>query len=318
MRPVHIDSDDRTGRKGIKKDSKERLNDPDKSRGGRRGMKRRRVGGGHRGGRRGVKGGGPWILTSPSEMHQWLDVLRSRFGSQRTVELLGLDVGEKRVGVALSHGGGMVANPLCTLRRRTVRPPSRHRRSRRKGDSGTWHGGDERWRREIPGDDPVHREELFDLVRSNGIGGLVVGWPLHKDGSESSQCRAVMSYLYSLFPSQSTSGGPEGRRGRGGGVFFQKDGGKCADNVDNRKGTTKIEGNQAYPSSPPPLPPGFVPSLPHPLPIVLIDERYTSQGTMESLEKAGLVSDENDWRAARRTGLKDSVAAAQILEALMS
>lgn len=71
-----------------------------------------------------------------------------------SIELMGLDVGEKRVGVAVTHERTLV-KPLTTL-------------IRRRG-----------WR-----EANVHREQLFELVRQHNVGGLAVGWPLLPDGRQ--------------------------------------------------------------------------------------------------------------------------------------
>ena len=39
---------------------------------------------------------------------------------------------------------------------------------------------------------------LLDICQTYGIGGLVVGWPLLPDGTESKQCGAVYSYIREL------------------------------------------------------------------------------------------------------------------------
>lgn len=65
------------------------------------------------------------------------------------------------------------------------------------------------------------------------------------------------------------------------------------------------------------------------LPVVLVDERYTSGGAVESIINAGLSQSGHDpvggteqkakerWRASRDQGLKDSIAACLILESVL-
>jgi putative Holliday junction resolvase len=79
--------------------------------------------------------------------------------------LLGLDVGEKTVGLALSDVSRLVASPYGALARR---------------DSGK--DGD----------------RIFAVVRREGVGGLVVGLPVGMDGREGPQCRKVRAFARGL------------------------------------------------------------------------------------------------------------------------
>jgi len=79
--------------------------------------------------------------------------------------LLGLDVGEKTIGLAVSDPGLAVASPLLTLRR-----------SKFTADA----------------------ERLARLVAERRIGGLVVGLPVAMDGSEGPRCQSVRQFAANL------------------------------------------------------------------------------------------------------------------------
>lgn len=68
---------------------------------------------------------------------------------------LGLDVGNRRIGVAVSDGLGLTAQPVLTLERRRARNED--------------------------------ARSLARLCRKLEVAGIVVGLPLHLDGSESPQ-----------------------------------------------------------------------------------------------------------------------------------
>jgi putative Holliday junction resolvase len=67
------------------------------------------------------------------------------------VRVVGLDLGSRRIGVAVSDSGGSVATPHMVLQR--------------------------------SGDDGADRSAIADLVRGLGAGRLIVGLPLSLDGS---------------------------------------------------------------------------------------------------------------------------------------
>lgn len=71
---------------------------------------------------------------------------------------LGLDVGSKTIGVALSDEMGMAAHPLCVLQRRGTAADIR---------------------------------ALVDLVREHGVGEVVVGLPLELSGRVGHRARRV-------------------------------------------------------------------------------------------------------------------------------
>ncbi len=79
--------------------------------------------------------------------------------------LLGLDVGAKTVGLAVSDRGLIVASPLQTIRRRRF------------------------------GEDA---EALAGLCRERRVGGLIVGLPVNMDGSEGPRCQSVRQFVANL------------------------------------------------------------------------------------------------------------------------
>jgi putative pre-16S rRNA nuclease len=83
------------------------------------------------------------------------------------MRVLGLDVGDKRIGVALSDETGLLASPLPTLQR--VGP-----------------------RKDL--------QALAALVRQHGAGEVVVGLPYNLDGTEGPQAVKVRAFAEALKP----------------------------------------------------------------------------------------------------------------------
>ncbi|HSF18313.1 MAG TPA: Holliday junction resolvase RuvX [Vicinamibacteria bacterium] len=81
------------------------------------------------------------------------------------MRVMGIDLGERRIGVALSDEGGVIASPRETLER--------------KGN-----------RRDIP--------HLLDMARRENVGEILVGMPLSLDGSEGAQARKVARFVEAL------------------------------------------------------------------------------------------------------------------------
>ncbi len=79
--------------------------------------------------------------------------------------VLGLDLGEKTIGLALSDPSLIIASPLETLRR-----------TRFSADV----------------------ETLRALMDEHGIGALVIGLPLNMDGSEGPRCQSVRQFADNL------------------------------------------------------------------------------------------------------------------------
>jgi putative Holliday junction resolvase len=79
--------------------------------------------------------------------------------------LLGLDIGSKTVGLALSDVSRAIATPLETLRRGKFR------------DDAQW---------------------LLKLVAEHDVGALVLGLPVNMDGSEGPRCQSVRQFAANL------------------------------------------------------------------------------------------------------------------------
>jgi putative Holliday junction resolvase len=83
----------------------------------------------------------------------------------RGKRLLGLDLGEKTIGVAISNRGLTVASPLETIRR---------------------------------GKFTQDAAALAELCDERGVGGLVLGLPVNMDGSEGPRCQSVRQFAANL------------------------------------------------------------------------------------------------------------------------
>jgi putative Holliday junction resolvase len=81
------------------------------------------------------------------------------------VRILGLDVGDRRIGLAISDPGGHFAVPLRTLQRTAL-------------------------------DDVVR--SLTDLVAKEDVSAIVVGLPLRMDGTAGSQAESVQEFVQEL------------------------------------------------------------------------------------------------------------------------
>lgn len=90
------------------------------------------------------------------------DVKQSISDGQR---LLGLDIGKKTIGIALSDAGLKIASPVKILYRTKFTPDV---------------------------------AELFSLVDEQNVGGLVLGWPLNMDGSAGPRCDATRDFAHAL------------------------------------------------------------------------------------------------------------------------
>jgi putative Holliday junction resolvase len=83
----------------------------------------------------------------------------------RHFRLMGLDLGEKTIGIAVSDPGHMIATPVTTIRR-----------SKFAEDA----------------------DKLLKLVDERQVGGLVIGLPLNMDGSEGPRCQSVRQFARNL------------------------------------------------------------------------------------------------------------------------
>lgn len=94
-----------------------------------------------------------------------LDLSDLAAGLTRHQRLLGLDVGEKTIGLAVSDPGLVVASPVGTVRRTKFTLDAR---------------------------------ELAKTIRDYGVGGLVIGLPLNMDGSEGPRAESVRQFARNL------------------------------------------------------------------------------------------------------------------------
>ncbi len=83
----------------------------------------------------------------------------------RRARLMGLDIGSRTVGLALSDTTLRVASPLLTIRRG-------------------------KFTRDAAG--------LAELAAEHGVGGLVLGLPVNMDGSEGPRCQSVRQFARNL------------------------------------------------------------------------------------------------------------------------
>src|SRR5438552_1952955 len=79
--------------------------------------------------------------------------------------LMGLDLGTKTIGLAISDAGRRIASPLLTIRR-----------TKFKADA----------------------EVLLEHVRANGVAALVLGLPLNMDGSEGPRVQSTRAFAKNL------------------------------------------------------------------------------------------------------------------------
>lgn len=84
----------------------------------------------------------------------------------QTGRILALDIGDKRIGLAISDALGITAQPLFTVHRRNLRADLKSIRS---------------------------------FVRKHEVATLVVGNPLHADGSPSPQSAKTLAFAEALF-----------------------------------------------------------------------------------------------------------------------
>ena len=92
-----------------------------------------------------------------------LDILLTAAGGRG--RLMGLDLGEKTIGIAISDAGRIIATPCKTLRRTKFSHDAR---------------------------------ELLALAEERQVGGIVIGLPLNMDGSEGPGCQSVRQFAANL------------------------------------------------------------------------------------------------------------------------
>ena len=94
-----------------------------------------------------------------------VDTATLRAALPRNQRLLGLDLGEKTIGLALSDPGLSVASPISTIKRTKF---------------------------------TADANALLKLAVERGVGGLVIGLPLNMDGSEGPRCQSVRQFAANL------------------------------------------------------------------------------------------------------------------------
>ncbi|NMM44193.1 Holliday junction resolvase RuvX [Rhodospirillaceae bacterium KN72] len=92
-------------------------------------------------------------------------ILESVFDLPTGVALLGLDLGEKTIGVAVGDPGGQIASPLETVKRAKFTKDA---------------------------------ERLEALIAERRIGGIVLGLPVNMDGSEGPRCQSTRQFARNL------------------------------------------------------------------------------------------------------------------------
>ena len=79
----------------------------------------------------------------------------------RGAPLVGLDLGEKTIGVAVCDAGWMIASPLETIRKTKFTDDANH---------------------------------LFKLMEGRGAKGVVIGLPVNMDGTEGPRCQSARAF----------------------------------------------------------------------------------------------------------------------------
>ncbi|HLY80065.1 MAG TPA: Holliday junction resolvase RuvX [Caulobacteraceae bacterium] len=90
-----------------------------------------------------------------------VDLLQLPGATAPRTPLVGLDLGEKTIGVAVSDIDRMIASPLALIRRAKF---------------------------------TADAERLLALMESRGAGGLVIGLPINMDGTEGPRCQSVRAF----------------------------------------------------------------------------------------------------------------------------
>lgn len=81
------------------------------------------------------------------------------------MRVLGLDIGDVRIGVAISDPLGVIASPLTIIKR---------------------------------ADDRAAIEEIVSLIRQHGVGRVIAGLPLNMDGTPGEQAEKTQSFVKAL------------------------------------------------------------------------------------------------------------------------
>lgn len=85
----------------------------------------------------------------------------------RHARLLGLDVGTKTIGLALSDGTLTIASPYALIKRRKFTQDA---------------------------------TDIAAAVKKEGVGGIVIGYPVEMDGKEGPRCQSIRQFARNLEP----------------------------------------------------------------------------------------------------------------------
>jgi putative Holliday junction resolvase len=102
------------------------------------------------------------MAATPAAIHDLAALPRHVAPGSR---LLGLDVGAKTIGLAISDGRWTVASPLDTIRRGRFREDA---------------------------------AALASICAARGVGALIIGLPVNMDGSEGPRCQSVRQFAANL------------------------------------------------------------------------------------------------------------------------
>jgi putative Holliday junction resolvase len=81
------------------------------------------------------------------------------------MRFMALDVGDKRIGIALSDEGGLIASPRDTLQREGLE---------------------------------TDIDRLIEMARNEEVGEILVGMPISMDGTEGPQAKKVRKFIHAL------------------------------------------------------------------------------------------------------------------------
>ena len=93
------------------------------------------------------------------------DIIALKAGLGPALRLLGMDVGEKTIGLALSDLGLMIATPMQTIRR---------------------------------GIFAVDLKLIAAIITDQNVGGLVIGLPINMDGSEGPRAQSIRQFVRNI------------------------------------------------------------------------------------------------------------------------
>ena len=80
-------------------------------------------------------------------------------------KIVGLDVGDKNIGVAISDQGLKFANPLSIIKRNKLKLTS---------------------------------QKLISIIKNEEIGGLVLGWPINMNGTQGPRCDSTRDFAHAF------------------------------------------------------------------------------------------------------------------------